>query len=84
MIHVGDLVSDSPVGAGKVTDITAGALLGALLALALGDQRVLVVDLDPQGNASTALGPFIRIFDHGFTMDDVRSAVVELEIVAED
>jgi fumarylacetoacetate (FAA) hydrolase family protein len=32
-------------------------------------------------NASTAIGPFVRIFDGKFTMDDVRGAVVELEIV---
>jgi fumarylacetoacetate (FAA) hydrolase family protein len=35
-------------------------------------------------NASTAIGPFIRMFDGKFTMDDVRSAVVELEIVGAD
>ena len=35
-------------------------------------------------NASTAIGPFIRIFDDKFTMDDVRGAVVELEIVGTD
>ncbi|HEU0161769.1 MAG TPA: fumarylacetoacetate hydrolase family protein [Rhizomicrobium sp.] len=35
-------------------------------------------------NASTALGPFVRMFDGKFTMDDVRNAVVELEIVGAD
>jgi fumarylacetoacetate (FAA) hydrolase family protein len=35
-------------------------------------------------NASTAIGPFIRLFDAKFTMDDVRQAVVELEIVGAD
>ncbi len=35
-------------------------------------------------NASTAIGPFIRIFDRTFSMDDVRGAVVELEIVGAD
>jgi fumarylacetoacetate (FAA) hydrolase family protein len=35
-------------------------------------------------NASTAIGPFIRLFDGKFTMDDVRQAVVELEIVGAD
>jgi fumarylacetoacetate (FAA) hydrolase family protein len=35
-------------------------------------------------NASTAIGPFIRLFDEHFTMDDVRGAVVELEIVGAD
>ncbi|HEY4078751.1 MAG TPA: fumarylacetoacetate hydrolase family protein [Rhizomicrobium sp.] len=35
-------------------------------------------------NASTSIGPFIRMFDAKFTMDDVRQAVVELEIVGTD
>lgn len=35
-------------------------------------------------NASTAIGPFIRMFDAKFTMDDVRGAVVDLEIVGSD
>jgi len=35
-------------------------------------------------NASTAIGPFIRLFDGKFTMDDVRQSVVELEIVGAD
>jgi fumarylacetoacetate (FAA) hydrolase family protein len=35
-------------------------------------------------NASTAIGPFVRMFDDKFTMDDVRGAVVELEIVGTD
>ena len=35
-------------------------------------------------NASCALGPFIRLFDDGFTLDDVRSAVVRLKIEGED
>ncbi len=35
-------------------------------------------------NASCAIGPFIRLFDERFTLDDVRSAVVGLEIAGED
>jgi fumarylacetoacetate (FAA) hydrolase family protein len=35
-------------------------------------------------NASCALGPFIRLFDERFTLDDVRSAVVRLEIEGEE
>ena len=31
--------------------------------------------------ASCAIGPFIRLFDDGFTVDDVRAMTVELEIV---
>ena len=42
------------------------------------------VDEAKDNNASCALGPFIRLFDRGFTLDDVRSAVVRLEIEGED
>jgi len=35
-------------------------------------------------NASCALGPFIRLFDRGFTMDHVRQAVIRLEVQGED
>ena len=35
-------------------------------------------------NAASAMGPFIRMFDDKYTMDDVRGAVVELEIVGTD
>lgn len=35
-------------------------------------------------NASCAIGPFIRLFDETYTLEDVRSAVVGLEIVGED
>ncbi|MET0178918.1 MAG: fumarylacetoacetate hydrolase family protein [Novosphingobium sp.] len=35
-------------------------------------------------NASCALGPFIRLFDREFTLDDVRSAVVRLEIEGDE
>jgi len=31
-------------------------------------------------NASCAIGPFIRLFDDRFSLDDVRSAVIRLEI----
>jgi len=35
-------------------------------------------------NASCAIGPFIRLFDDRFGMDDVRRAEVNLEIVGRD
>jgi fumarylacetoacetate (FAA) hydrolase family protein len=31
-------------------------------------------------NASSSLGPFIRMFDASFTMSDLRNCVVELRI----
>ncbi|MDT8758519.1 fumarylacetoacetate hydrolase family protein [Sphingomonas psychrotolerans] len=43
-------------------------------------RSALLLGKAKDNNASTALGPFIRLFDHSFTMDDVRSAVVDLEI----
>ena len=33
---------------------------------------------------SCAVGPFVRLFDDAYTLDDVRSAVVELEIAGSD
>jgi NADP-dependent 3-hydroxy acid dehydrogenase YdfG len=35
-------------------------------------------------NAAAAIGPFIRLFDGAFTLDDVRSAKVGLEVRGED
>jgi len=43
-------------------------------------RSALLLGKAKDNNASTALGPFIRIFDDHFTMDDVRSAVVDLQI----
>jgi fumarylacetoacetate (FAA) hydrolase family protein len=35
-------------------------------------------------NASCAIGPFLRLFDAGFALDDVRRCVVTLEVAGED
>jgi len=43
-------------------------------------RSALLLGKAKDNNASTALGPFIRIFDDSFTLDDVRSAVVDLQI----
>jgi fumarylacetoacetate (FAA) hydrolase family protein len=43
-------------------------------------RSALLLGKAKDNNASTALGPFIRLFDESFTMDDVRSAVVDLTI----
>ena len=43
-------------------------------------RSALLLSKAKDNNASCAIGPFIRLFDGKFTMDDVRSAVVELEI----
>jgi fumarylacetoacetate (FAA) hydrolase family protein len=47
-------------------------------------RSALLLSKAKDNNASCALGPLIRLFDGKFTLDDVRSAVVELEIIGED
>lgn len=47
-------------------------------------RSALLLSKAKDNNASTAIGPFIRLFDDHFTLDDVRSAVVELEIDGAD
>ncbi|HVV28805.1 MAG TPA: fumarylacetoacetate hydrolase family protein [Rhizomicrobium sp.] len=67
----------------------AGRALGATLGndVNLRDyegRSALLLGEAKDNNASTAIGPFIRLFDERFTMDDVRQAVVELEIEGVD
>jgi fumarylacetoacetate (FAA) hydrolase family protein len=47
-------------------------------------RSALLLSKAKDNNASTAIGPFIRLFDDRFTIEDVRSAVVELEIEGAD
>ncbi len=47
-------------------------------------RSALLLSKAKDNNASSAIGPFIRLFDHNFTMDDVRGAVIELTIEGED
>ena len=47
-------------------------------------RSALLLSKAKDNNASCAIGPFIRLFDDRFTLDDVASAVVELEIDGED
>jgi len=44
-------------------------------------RSALLLGKAKDNNASCAIGPFIRLFDAGFTIDHVRQAVLELEIV---
>jgi fumarylacetoacetate (FAA) hydrolase family protein len=43
-------------------------------------RSALLLSKAKDNNASCAIGPFIRLFDDRFTMDDVRQTVVELVI----
>lgn len=47
-------------------------------------RSALLLSKAKDNNASCAVGPFIRLFDDEFTMDDIRCAVVELEILGRD
>jgi fumarylacetoacetate (FAA) hydrolase family protein len=47
-------------------------------------RSALLLGKAKDNNASTSLGPFIRVFDAHFTMDDVRAAVIDLVIEGTD
>lgn len=64
-----------PVGACLANDVNLRDFEGRS-ALLLGKAK--------DNNASCSLGPFVRLFDHSFVMDDVRSADVHLLIEGED
>ena len=47
-------------------------------------RSALLLSKAKDNNASCAIGPFVRLFDDGFTLHDVRLAVVTLEITGAD
>ncbi|WP_245580041.1 fumarylacetoacetate hydrolase family protein [Niveispirillum irakense] len=47
-------------------------------------RSALLLSKAKDNNASTALGPFIRLFDATFSLDDVRNAEVGLTVTGED
>jgi len=47
-------------------------------------RSALLLSKAKDNNASCAIGPFIRLFDDRFTLDDVSSAVVELDVTGSD
>jgi len=67
----------------------AGRALGASLGndVNLRDfegRSALLLSKAKDNNASCAIGPFIRMFDAGFTLDDVRTARIDLVIEGRD
>jgi fumarylacetoacetate (FAA) hydrolase family protein len=47
-------------------------------------RSALLLGKAKDNNASCSIGPFIRLFDEHFSLDDVRSSVVNLHIEGED
>jgi fumarylacetoacetate (FAA) hydrolase family protein len=47
-------------------------------------RSALLLSKAKDNNASTALGPFLRLFDETFNIDDVRCAEVALRVVGKD
>ena len=64
-----------PVGASLGNDVNLRDIEGRS-ALLLGKAK--------DNNASASIGPFIRLFDDEFSMDDVRAATVRLEVEGTD
>ena len=46
--------------------------------------KALLLSKAKDNTGSCAIGPFIRLFDDSFTLDDVRKAVVELRVTGTD
>lgn len=68
---------------------STGAIVGATLGndVNLRDvegRSALLLGKAKDNNASAAIGPFIRLFGHGFSLDDIRRAEVTLTVTGED
>ncbi|OQM75128.1 fumarylacetoacetate hydrolase family protein [Manganibacter manganicus] len=66
-----------------------GSIVGATLGndVNLRDvegRSALLLGKAKDNNASASLGPFIRLFDSAFALDDVKKAVVRLKVEGED
>jgi fumarylacetoacetate (FAA) hydrolase family protein len=68
---------------------STGRIVGATLAndVNLRDyegRSALLLSKAKDNTASSALGPFVRLFDDSFSLEDVRQATIELDVVGID
>jgi fumarylacetoacetate (FAA) hydrolase family protein len=47
-------------------------------------RSALLLSKAKDNNASCAIGPFVRLFDAGFSLDDIRGAAVRLQVTGDD
>jgi fumarylacetoacetate (FAA) hydrolase family protein len=47
-------------------------------------RSALLLGKAKDNNAASAVGPFLRLFDTEYTLDDARSAVIDLDVTGED
>lgn len=65
--------------------ICHGATLGNDVNLRdIEGRSALLLPLAKDNNASCAIGPMFRLFDHSYSMDDVRQTVLDLRVEGED
>jgi fumarylacetoacetate (FAA) hydrolase family protein len=64
-----------PVGATLGNDVNLRDIEG---------RSALLLPKAKDNNASGALGPFIRLFDAGYSLDDVRAASLDLTVTGQD
>ncbi|WP_367651979.1 hypothetical protein [Pseudorhodobacter sp.] len=57
---------------------------GVTFAGSMRARAALLLSKAKDNNASTAIGPMIRLFDAGFRLDDVRRAALELTVIGAD
>ena len=67
------------------TGKVVGAALGNDVNLRdIEGRSALLLGKAKDNNASASVGPWIRLFDDGFTLDDVRDAVISLKVIGQD